>query len=119
MALDALADKKEDPEPPPPKKSNKGALPQYWGAEPNPDNLGEIDEDKLRRKTQKALIFWCKKHGDDLKPIRRASIGKVNEATLRTMLTDSSAFKVQHWIAVDKALKKLALAETKSDDHAD
>jgi hypothetical protein len=97
-------------------KTKKGVLPNFWGTSPNPEGMGVVEESKLRRKTQKALIFWCQKHGaDDLKPITRATIGKVNEATLRVMLTDDSAFEVKHWAAVDKALKSLALKELEKE----
>lgn len=79
---------------------------------PVEEGLGELDDAKLRRKTQAALINYFAKHGDGtMRPLIRATGNRVNEETLQTMLTDSQAFKTRHWAAVDAALKKLALAE--------
>ena len=80
------------------------------------EELGKIESAKLRRKAQSALRTYCEKHGyTDLRPVIRATGNRVTEGTLRGMLTDSSAFEAKHWLAVDAALKKLALAEIKQE----
>jgi hypothetical protein len=77
--------------------------------------LNGVDEAKLRRKVQAALVNYAAKHGQNLKPIVRATSNGVTEDTLRAILADCDAGRLQHVQVVDIALKKLALAETNGD----
>jgi hypothetical protein len=107
--LEAAAKKKNSPVPP---------APTFKPAEEI--ELGVIDEARLRRKTQAALISYFAKHGaDNLRPIIRATGNRVTESTLRDMQKDSTIFSIKHWVAVDKGLKSLALKEIKREEGAD
>jgi hypothetical protein len=108
---DELTRPDNNPEPPATKTPNKGAPPPIWNQGPDVNGLGVIDEDKLRRKTQAALIHYCAKHGSDLKPVVRATKGRVTEDTVKAILADCNAGRLVYVQAVDTALKKLAVAD--------
>jgi hypothetical protein len=80
---------------------------------PANEGLGELDDAKLRRKTQAALVNYFAKHGADIRPLIRATGNRVTERTLRDMLANSTAAATKHWQTVDAALKKLALEDIK------